>query len=77
MAGYETATAEHTLQDREPAEDQKMSMKGGATSPQLAAITLLTLLALGAGVVLADLSGGLNMGRTMEGTPMPHVDGPH
>ena len=69
MAGYETATAEHTLQDREPAADQKMSMKGGATGAQLAAVTLLTLLVLGAGVVLADLSGGLGMGRSMESMP--------
>jgi hypothetical protein len=66
-----TATAEHTPQDREPAEHAKMKMMGGATGPQLAAVTLLTLLALGAGVVLADLSGGLGMARTMESMPMP------
>jgi Domain of unknown function (DUF4396) len=73
MAGPGTATADHTPQDREPAEHAKMSMKGGATGPQLAAVTLLTLLALGAGVVLADLSGGLGMARTMESIPMPHA----
>ena len=77
MAGPGTATAEHTPQDREPAEHAKMSMKGGATRPQLAAVTLLTLLALGAGVVLADLSGGLRMGGSTESMPMPHADGPH
>jgi hypothetical protein len=77
MAGYEKATAEHALQDREPAEEQRMSMKGGATGPQLAAVTLLTLLALGAGVVLADLSGGLSLSQTMEGMPGLHSDGPH
>ena len=76
MAGYEKATAKHTPQDREPATEQKMSMKGGATGPQLAAVTLLTLLALGAGVVLADLSGGLEMSSTMESMPMPHAGGP-
>lgn len=47
-------------------------MKGGATGPQLAAVTLLSLLALGAGVVLADLSGGLSMPQTMESVPMTH-----
>ena len=53
-----------------------MSMKGGATGSQLAAVTLLTLLALGAGVVLADLSGGLEMASTLESMPMPHAGGP-
>jgi hypothetical protein len=72
MTGDETATAEPMLQDRKPVEAQKMSMKGGATGPQLAAVTLLTLLALGAGVVLADLSGGLSMPQTMESVPMTH-----
>ena len=76
IAGPETVTAKQALLDREPAKHEKMSMKGGATGPQLAAVTLLTLLALGAGVVLADLSGGLRMG-TMESLPMPHADGPH
>ena len=41
-----------------------MSMTGGATSAQISAVALLTLLALGAGVVFADLSGGLAMDRT-------------
>ena len=43
---------------------ETMSMTGGATSAQISAVTLLTLLALGAGVLLADLSGGLAMDRT-------------
>jgi hypothetical protein len=38
-----------------------MSMTGGATNAQISAVALLTLLALGAGVVLADLSGGFAM----------------
>jgi hypothetical protein len=41
-----------------------MSMTGGATKAQISAVALLTLLALGAGLVLADLSGGLAMDRT-------------
>jgi hypothetical protein len=41
-----------------------MSMTGGATSAQISAVALLTLLALGAGLVLADLSGGFAMDRT-------------
>ncbi|HCL62316.1 MAG TPA: hypothetical protein DIC31_07545 [Rhizobiales bacterium] len=64
-------TAQHAPRDREPAEHERMAMKGGATGPQLAAVTLLTLLALGAGVVLAGLSGGLSMAPTMESMPMP------
>jgi uncharacterized protein DUF4396 len=75
MANDAMATAEHTLGDRAPAEHETMSMKGGATGPQLAAVTLLTLLALGAGVVLAGLSGGLTMAPTMESMPMPHASG--
>ena len=73
MVGHATVTAKPALLDREPGEHEKMSMKGGATSPQLAAVTTLTLLALGTGVVLADLSGGLGMARTMESMPMPHA----
>jgi len=73
MAGPGKATAEHMPQGRASAEHEKMSMKGGATGPQLAAVKLLTLLALGAGVVLADLSGGLGMARTMKSMPMPHA----
>jgi hypothetical protein len=42
---------------------QTMSMTGGTTKAQLAAMALLTLLALGAGLVLAGLSGGLAMER--------------
>jgi hypothetical protein len=52
-----------------------MSMTGGATGPQLAAVTLLTLLAFGAGIVLASLSGGFEAGHTMESMDMPHVSG--
>ncbi len=77
MTGNAMPTAQHTLADREPAEHETMSMKGGATGPLLAAVTLLTLLALGAGVVLAGLSGGLTMARTMETMTMPHADAPH
>lgn len=44
-----------------------------ATDPKLAAVTTLTLLPLCTGVVLADLSGGLGMARTMESIPMPHA----
>jgi len=34
----------------------KMSMTGGTTTPQLVAVAVLTLIALGGGIVLADLS---------------------
>jgi Domain of unknown function (DUF4396) len=71
MVGHAMTTAQHAPRDREPAEHERMAMKGGATGPQLAAVTLLTLLALGAGVVLAGLSGGLSMAPTMESMPMP------
>jgi hypothetical protein len=40
-----------------------MSMTGGATNAQISAVALLTLLALGAGILLADLSGGFAMDR--------------
>ena len=75
LAGLATATGKRAR--RKPAEQERMSMKGGATGSQLAAVTLLTLLALGAGVVLADLSGALGMAGSMESMPMPHADGPH
>lgn len=39
-------------------------MSGGATNAQISAVALLTLLALGAGIVLADLSGGLVIDRS-------------
>ena len=73
MAPPETATVKQARRGHKPAEHEKMSMKGGATSSQLVAVSLLTLLALGAGVVLAGLSGGLRMDRNMEVTPMPHA----
>jgi hypothetical protein len=76
MAGHAMAAAKHALPEREPEEHAKMPMTGGATGPQLAAVTLLTLLALGAGIVLAGLSGGLTMAPTMESMPMQHADGP-
>jgi len=76
MVGHAMATAKLALPEHEPAEHAKMSMKGGATGPQLAAVTLLTLLALGAGVVLASLSGGLEMAGTIQNMTMPHADGP-
>ena len=46
-----------------------MDMRGAATPSQLAAVTLLTLLLLGAGVVLADLSGGFAPDATMDHGP--------
>jgi hypothetical protein len=61
------------MAQHKPTEHKAMSMKGGATRPQLAAVTVLTLLALGAGVFLAGLSGGLTMGPTAETMPMPHA----
>ncbi len=65
-------TKKAALKAHEATDHEKMSMTGGATGPQLAAVTLLTLLALGAGVVLADLSGGLGMAK-MESMPVPHA----
>jgi len=47
-----------------------MAMVGGATGPQIAAVALLTLLALGAGVFLAGLSGGLTVSEATEHMPM-------
>jgi hypothetical protein len=54
-------------------EHEGMAMGGGATGAQIAAVGLLTLLALGAGVFLAGLSGGLTMSRTIEPMPMAHA----
>jgi hypothetical protein len=71
MVGHAMTTAQPARRDREPADPETMPMTGGATGPQLAAVTLLTLLALGAGVVLAGLSGGLS--PAMES--MPQVSG--
>ena len=56
-------------------EHKGMAMTGGATGPQIAAVALLTLLALGAGVLIASLSGGLTMSRTAESMPMTHAGG--
>jgi hypothetical protein len=44
-----------------------MPMIGGTTRAQIAAVALLTLLALGAGVLIADLSGGLTAAHAMHG----------
>jgi hypothetical protein len=43
---------------------ETMSMTGGATTAQISAVALLTLLALGAGVLLADVSGGFAMDQS-------------
>jgi hypothetical protein len=56
-------------------EHEGMAITGGATGPQIAAVALLTLLALGAGVLIASLSGGLTMSRTAESMPMTHAGG--
>jgi uncharacterized protein DUF4396 len=68
-------TKKKTPMNHEMAGHETMSMTGGATGPQLAAVTLLTLLAFGAGIVLASLSGGFEAGHTMESMDMPHVSG--
>jgi hypothetical protein len=68
-------TKKAALKAHAATDHEKMSMTGGATGPQLTAVTLLTLLALGAGVVLADLSGGLGSAQTMESMPMLHTSG--
>jgi hypothetical protein len=52
-----------------------LAMVGGATGPQIAAVALLTLLALAAGVLVAGFSGGLIMSRTTESIPMAHAGG--
>jgi hypothetical protein len=65
MVGHAMTTAQPARRDREPADPETMPMTGGATGPQLAAVTL------GAGVVLAGLSGGLS--PAMES--MPQVSG--
>jgi len=69
--GRATPAAKDALEVQAPADSAKMSMKGGTTLPQLTAVTVLTLLALGAGIVLAGLSGGLGMVPTqMESMPV-------
>jgi Domain of unknown function (DUF4396) len=56
-----------------PGDSAEMSMKGGTTFSQLTAVTVLTLLALGTGIVLAGLSGGLEMVPTEMGNmPVSH-----
>ena len=68
-----TTAAKHAPKAHEPAEHAKMSMTGGTTIPQLVAVTVLTLIALGAGIVVAGLSGGLGMVRShMETMPASH-----
>jgi hypothetical protein len=71
MARPRMVAGKQARRGRKAAEHEKMSMKGGATGAQLAAVTLLTLLALGAGVVLAGLSGGLTLSPTIERMEMP------
>ena len=56
----EAPAAGHTAMASD--EPSAMVMTGGPSGSQLAAVTLLTLLLLGAGVVLADLSGGFEAG---------------
>jgi hypothetical protein len=73
MPGDQTTSAKDGLEVQASADSAKMSMKGGTRLPQLVAVTVLTLLALGAGIVLAGLSGGLGMVATqMESMPVPH-----
>ncbi len=66
-------TKKSARKDHTSMEHKRMSMTGGATKPQLVAITLLTLLALGAGIVLAGLSGGFATGHAMESVPTSHM----
>jgi hypothetical protein len=61
---------------QKPSKHQEMSMKGGTTGARLTAVTLLTLLALAVGLVLADLSGGLGM-APMTSDNMPVQMSPH
>ena len=68
-------THEHIANHGKRSEHEGMAMTGGATGPQIAAVALLTLLALGAGVLIAGLSGGLTMSRTAESMPMAHAGG--
>lgn len=75
-AGAAIVTAQPAPNGHKPARHDVMSMKGGATRSQLAAVTLLTLLALGAGIVLAGLSGALGMGQIMAHMP-EHAGGAH
>jgi uncharacterized protein DUF4396 len=73
MPGRETAAAKDDQDVQGQADSPKMSMTGGTTLSQIVAVTVLTLLALGAGIVLAGLSGGLEMVPTqMESMPVPH-----
>lgn len=71
-AGAKPRKAKAARKIHEATDHETMSMKGGATGPQLAAVALLTLLALGGGIVLASLSGGFTTGHTMEGMPTSH-----
>src|SRR5262249_37868896 len=68
-------THEHMANHGKRSEHEGMAMTGGATGPQIAAVALLTLLALGAGVLIAGLSGGLTMSRTAESMSMAHAGG--
>ena len=75
MARKQTAPAEQMPRHGRLLEHEGMAMVGGATGPQTAAVALLTLLALAAGVFVAGFSGGLTMSRTIESMPMAHAGG--
>ena len=75
LAAPATTMHEQMANHSKGSEHKGMAMTGGATGPQIAAVALLTLLALGAGVLIASLSGGLTMSRTAESTPMTHAGG--
>jgi hypothetical protein len=71
MPVHATASVKNPPKVQKP--DAEMSMKGGTTLPQLVAVTVLTLVALGAGIVLAGLSGALGMVSTqVESMPVSH-----
>jgi Domain of unknown function (DUF4396) len=64
LAGHSKASGRSRSKTvRKAPAHQTMSITAGVTTAQLLAVTLLTLLALGAGLVLADLSGGFAMDR--------------
>ena len=75
MARKQTTPAEQMPRHGRLLEHEGTAMVGGATGPQIAAVALLTLLALAAGVLVAGFSGGLIMSRTTESIPMAHAGG--
>ena len=73
MPGRATLAEKDALKVQRPGDSTEMSMKGGTTFSQLTAVTVLTLIALGTGIVLAGLSGGLEMVPTEMGNmPVSH-----